>query len=110
MIKNNAISDYAVVMVASKGGKTGPRIVFGMSLDDAKALCSDSRTSWKQSMAIWSHLSSFNGGFQGDSISLKRVVKDTGSMDDVIEELGLTVIPPSQFRSVFEPLGVRITA
>lgn len=106
--KRKTIHHYAIIMIANKGAMSRPKALFAMELHEAMELCSDSRTLWKSSMLIWSHLENFTNGVQGDCLSPKKIRKDSGYSDDVIKELGLTKIPPKEWKDLFEPLGVEI--
>lgn len=102
------IYDYAVIHIASR--KSEMKTVFAMEWAEAMELCSDKRTSWVNSFACWTHLyKHLPDEFYGDKIDLSKMVKDNGSMNEVIKELGLTKIKPSQFKELFEPFGIVIS-
>lgn len=102
------IYHYAIVMIANKGTGTRPKKIFAMLKADAMKLCNDKRTSWTNSMAIWADLVNFTNGIQEDKLKTKGALKDNGSMDTVIEELGLTKIEVDEWKELFKPFNIDI--
>lgn len=106
--EEKTIHHYAIIMIANKGNKSQPKALFAMELHEAMELCSNKETNWKSSMLIWTKLENFTNGIQGDCLQPKKVKKDLGNSDEIIDELGLTKILPKDWEILFKPLGVEI--
>lgn len=104
--EGKTIYDYAIVCIASR--KSMMKVVFAMDWAEAMELCSDKRTSWVNSFACWCSLYKYLDDEVHGSLNLKDAVKDNGSMNEVMRELGLTKIPQTKFKELFEPFGIKI--
>ncbi len=67
-----------------------PRALFAMSHRDAMAFCSDERTKGRNWMACHARIEDWQ---DRGKVPAKYRMEDTGQLDHVIEELGLTKIP-----------------
>jgi hypothetical protein len=67
-----------------------PKALFAMNHRDAMAFCSDERTRGRNWMACHARI---EGWQDKGKVPAKYRMKDTGKLDHVIEELGLTKIP-----------------
>lgn len=77
-----------VVYLAYYSGR--PKALFAMSRRDAMAFCSDKRTKGRHWMACHTRLEDWQ---EKGEVPAKLKMKDNGSLDPVIDELGLTKIP-----------------
>lgn len=103
---NKTIYDYVIINIASR--KSAMKPVFAMEWSEAMELCNDKRSSWVNSFAAWNHLYSYLPTESREIIDLKIYVKDNGSMNEVIDELGLTKIMPTEFNKLFKDFGIVI--
>ena len=80
------------VVALAYGRKPGrrPKALFTMSHRDARSLCSDERTKGRGWMAFMARLEDWQ---EKGVVPAKYRIKDTGRLDPIIEELGLTKIP-----------------
>lgn len=94
------------------GGVGGSRnyVRFAMSVEDAMKFCKDPRTSRAVHAGgysyAWTALENFMAE-NNNTINTSKL-KDNNSFDNIIDELGLTKYPISQFKELFEPLGYTV--
>ncbi|MFD6816320.1 hypothetical protein ACFWCH_05365 [Microbacterium sp. NPDC060132] len=74
-----------VILIARKLSR--PKALFGMSEEDAMALCSDPRSKGQRWMTVFAPIEEWqvNG-----AIPTRAKIEDTGKLDGLIKELGLT--------------------
>lgn len=79
-----------VIALAYKNGGRRPKALFAMSFRDARALCTDPRTKGQGWMAFFDLL---EGWQTKGRVPAGYRIKDTGKLDGIIDDLGLTKIP-----------------
>jgi hypothetical protein len=79
----------AVVFIVSRSSNTPyRRVLWRVSIEDAKAICSDPRTAGHNYMLVWTT----------DEID-DRFVRDSGQHRAVLAELGVTVLDSDELRN-----------
>lgn len=78
------------IVLSRKSVATRAKVLFAMNHRDAMALCSDARTKGQGWRIVHSRLENWQ---EKGRVPDKHTAKDTGRLDPVIEELGLTKIP-----------------
>ena len=110
-----ALEQIAFIYTATAAG-TNSGIRFALSIEDAKTWCSqpESRgtanygTEWS---TFWTSAANFIRQWEGPVSRPQLVTKgltDDGRADATLAALGLRKIALSDFRAVFEPLGVEV--
>lgn len=74
-----------VIVLAHKLSRPG--VLFGMSDDDAVALCSDPRSKGRRWMTAFAPVEEWQ---VSGAIPARAKIEDTGKLDPIIEDLGLT--------------------
>lgn len=74
-----------IVLAGKLSGK--PRALFAMSHEDAMALCSDPRSKGQNWMTVFASIEEWQ---TDGTIPARLKLKDSGKLDELIEELGLT--------------------
>jgi len=77
-----------IVLARKLSGK--PRALFAMSREDAMALCSDPRSKGQGWMTVFAPIEEWQ---TDGEIPARLKLKDSGKLDELIEELGLTKCP-----------------
>lgn len=83
----------AVVFIVSRSSNTPyRRVLWRVSIEDAKAICSDDRTAGAHYMLVWT-------ADEIDDPELNRFVRDNGQHRSVLAELGVTVLDSVDLRN-----------
>jgi hypothetical protein len=83
----------AVVFIVSRSSNTPyRRVLWRVSIEDAKAICSDQRTATGNYMLVWTI-------DEIDDPKINRFVRDSGQHRAVLAELGVTVLDSDALRN-----------
>lgn len=83
----------AVVFIVSRTSNTPyRRVLWRVSIEDAKEICSDQRTAGRNSMLVWTI-------DEIDDPAINRFVRDSGQHRAVLAELGVTVLDSDELRN-----------
>ena len=83
----------AVVFIVSRTSNTPyRRVLWRVSVEDAKAICSDQRTAGRNYMLVWTT-------DEIDDPEINRFVRDSGQHRPVLAELGVTVLDSDALRN-----------
>jgi hypothetical protein len=82
----------AVVFIVSRSSNTPyRRVLWRVSIEDAKAICSDERTASRNYMLVWTT-------DEIDDPEINRFVRDSGQHRAVLAELGVAVLDSDELR------------
>jgi hypothetical protein len=85
-------ADEAVVFIVSRSSNTPyRRVLWRVSIQDAKAICSDERTAGRNYMLVWTT-------DEIDDPEINRFVRDSGQHRAVLAELGVRVLDSYELR------------
>lgn len=83
----------AVVFIVSRTSNTPyRRVLWRVSVEDAKAICSDPRTAGRNYMLVWTT-------DEIDDPEINQFVRDSGQHRPVLAELGVTVLDSDALRN-----------
>jgi hypothetical protein len=83
----------AVVFIVSRSSNTPyRRVLWRVSIEDAKAICSDQRTASHHYMLVWT-------ADEIEDSEINRFVRDSGRHRPVLSELGVTVLDSYELRN-----------
>lgn len=83
----------AVVFIVSRSSNTPyRRVLWRVSIEDAKAICSDPRTASHNYMLVWT-------ADEIEDPEINRFVRDSGQHRAVLAQLGVTVLDSYELRT-----------